>query len=117
MDIHLVYMTAGSAEEARAIGSELVRRRLAACVNILENMNSLYIWDGALQDAREAVLIAKTTAAKVPELIAQVQALHSYTCPCVLSIPVEQGHPPFLEWVAAGVAPPPASDAGSASFD
>jgi periplasmic divalent cation tolerance protein len=105
MDIRFIYMTAGSADEARAIGADLVQRRLAACVNILEPMQSLYVWEGALQEAREAVLIAKTTAARVPEVIDRVKALHSYECPCVVSLPVEAGHHPFLEWVAAGVAP------------
>jgi periplasmic divalent cation tolerance protein len=105
MDIRFIYMTAGSAAEARAIGADLVQRRLAACVNILEPMQSLYVWEGELQEAREAVLIAKTTAARVPEVIDRVKALHSYECPCVVSLPVEAGYHPFLEWVAAGVVP------------
>lgn len=105
MDIRFIYMTAGSAAEARAIGADLVQRRLAACVNILEPMQSLYVWEGELQEAREAVLIAKTTAARVPEVIDRVKALHSYECPCVVSLPVEAGHHPFLQWVAAGVVP------------
>jgi len=78
MEINFIYITAGSKDEARTIGRELVQSRLAACVNIFDNMNSLYWWDGKLQDDQEAVLIAKTTADRVPQLIKTVKALHSY---------------------------------------
>ena len=103
MDINFVYMTAGSKEEARKIGKELVMARLAACVNILDHMNSFYIWDGDLQDDTEAVMIAKTTEDRVPDLIKKVKSLHSYDCPCIVSLPVAGGHQPFLEWIAGEV--------------
>ena len=61
-NIYLVYMTTGDKEEARSIGRTLVESRLAACVNILDNMTSLYCWGGSLQEDREVVLLAKTTA-------------------------------------------------------
>jgi periplasmic divalent cation tolerance protein len=61
MKVNFIYMTAGSKDEARKIGSELVISKLAACVNILENMNSIYMWQGKVQDDREVVMIAKTT--------------------------------------------------------
>ena len=69
MTAHLIYMTAGSKEEARKIGKELVTGRLAACVNILDNMNSFYMWDGKIQDDTEVVMIAKTTENRVADLI------------------------------------------------
>ena len=103
MDINFVYMTAGSKEEARKIGKELVMARLAACVNILDHMNSFYWWDGEIQDDTEVVMIAKTTAARVPDLVKKVKSLHSYDCPCVVSLPVVGGHPAFLEWIAGEV--------------
>ena len=81
MKINFIYMTAGSKEEARKIGSELVISKLAACVNILENMDSIYMWQGKVQDDREVVMIAKTTEACVPELVEKVKSLHSYDCP------------------------------------
>ncbi len=104
MSIRFVYMTAGSLEEARRIGRELVFAKLAACVNILPQMHSIYVWEGRLQEDAEVVLIAKTTAARAAELIAKVKSLHSYTVPCVVSLAVEDGYPPFLEWIAASVA-------------
>ncbi|MBC8393963.1 MAG: divalent-cation tolerance protein CutA [Deltaproteobacteria bacterium] len=64
MNTNLVYMTAGSKEEARKIGKALVTSRLAACVNIIDNMNSFYMWEGELQDDNEVVMLAKTTEDK-----------------------------------------------------
>ncbi|MGD9193603.1 MAG: divalent-cation tolerance protein CutA, partial [Desulfobacterales bacterium] len=65
MQINFVYMTAGNKDEARNIGKALVSSKLAACVNILDNMNSFYMWDGELQDDNEVVMIAKTTQDRV----------------------------------------------------
>lgn len=103
MPIRFVYMTAGSLEEAKRIGRELVSARLAACVNILPQMQSIYVWEGRLQEDAEVVMIAKTTAARTAELIAKVKSLHSYSVPCIVSLAVEGGYPPFLEWVASSV--------------
>ncbi len=105
MDINFIYMTAGDTEEAKKIAGELVASRLAACVNILDNMNSVYMWQGKLQEDSEVVLIAKTTRAHVPQLVEKVKSLHSYDCPCIVSLPVLDGHQPFLEWIEAEVKP------------
>lgn len=96
----LVYMTAGSVGEAKAIGASLIDRRLAACVNILPGMISQYHWKGAVQADEEVVLIAKTRASLVESLTAQVQAIHSYECPCVVTLPIQDGNPAFLQWIA-----------------
>ena len=103
MKINFIYMTVGSKQEARKIGKELVTTRLAACVNILGHMNSFYRWEGKIQDDTEVVMIAKTTEERVPELIKKVKSLHSYDCPCIVSLPVAGGHQPFLEWIAGEV--------------
>ena len=103
MKINFIYMTVGSKEEARKIGKELVTTRLAACVNILDNMNSFYRWEGKIQDDTEVVMIAKTTEERVPDLIKKVKSLHSYDCPCIVSLPVAGGHQPFLDWIAGNV--------------
>jgi len=99
MKIHFLYITASSIDEARTIGKELVSERLAACVNIINNIQSFYWWEGKIQDDSEVILIAKTTEELVPELIEKVKALHSYSCPCIVSLPIVDGHKPFLEWV------------------
>jgi periplasmic divalent cation tolerance protein len=99
MAVNFVYMTAGSKAEAQKIGNALVECRLAACVNILDNMQSIYRWNERIQQDTEVVLIAKTTDNLVSALIDQVKSLHSYDCPCIVSLPISNGYPPFLDWV------------------
>ena len=99
MDNRFVYVTASSRDEARAIGRALVEERLVACVNILDGMSSMYWWQGEIQDDQEAVLIAKTTATRMPQVIERVQALHSYDVPCVVGLPILEGNPDYLSWI------------------
>ena len=96
-------MTVGNNDQARRIGKELITSRLAACVNILGKMNSFYMWEGKIQDDTEVVMIAKTTEDRVPELVEKVKSIHSYDCPCIVSLPVLNGYPPFLNWIAEEV--------------
>jgi periplasmic divalent cation tolerance protein len=103
MKVNFIYMTAGSREEARKIGKELVISRLAACVNIWDNMNSFYMWQGKVQDDTEVVMIAKTAENRVPALVEKVKSLHSYECPCIVSIPILGGNQAFLDWIAEEV--------------
>jgi periplasmic divalent cation tolerance protein len=107
MTHQFVYMTAGSLEEAQRIGGKLVEQRLAACVNIIDGMHSLYRWENKLQQDREVVLIAKTTGDRLPELMEAVKALHSYDCPCIVSFAIDGGNPAFLEWIGAEVPKAP----------
>lgn len=104
MSATLVYMTAGSVEEARAIGTSLVERRLAACVNILPGMLSQYRWEGNVQTDEEAVLIAKTRSELVDALTGHVREIHSYDCPCVVALPIRGGNSDFLQWIAEETA-------------
>ena len=99
MSLSLVYMTAGSPEEADSLGRMLVERRLAACVNVIDGMRSMYWWDGAVQEGREAVVIAKTRTDLVDELTRAVKDIHSYDVPCVATLPLEGGNPDFLNWI------------------
>lgn len=103
MSVQFVYMTAKDKNEAREIGSYLVNARLAACVNILGDINSLYVWKGELQDDQETAFIAKTTEDKLSALIEAVKAKHSYECPCVIALPVSDGNPEFIDWIAQEV--------------
>jgi periplasmic divalent cation tolerance protein len=99
MGVNFIYMTAADKAEARKIARELVSKGLAACVNIFDNVNAFYKWDGALQDDVQIVMVAKTTENRVSELIEKVKALHSDDCPCVVSLPTSGGYQPFLDWV------------------
>ncbi len=92
-------MTTPSEEEARNIGKTLVEERLAACVNLLPGMQSIYRWEGRLEEAHETVLIAKTAGGSVKALIARVKALHSYEVPCIICLPIVGGNAEFLEWI------------------
>jgi periplasmic divalent cation tolerance protein len=97
-------MTAADTAEARKIGKALVESDLAACVNIIDGMRSIYRWKGGLQEDREVVLIAKTSAEKTTQLKKKVVEIHSYDCPCILVFPVSDGHAPFLQWIEDQVA-------------
>ncbi len=99
MKASLIYITAGGVDEARAIARELVTSRLAACANIIDNVNSLYWWNGEVQDDREAIIILKTREALISRLVERVKSMHSYECPCIVSLPIAEGNPAFLEWI------------------
>jgi periplasmic divalent cation tolerance protein len=103
MAVNFIYMTASSKAEAQKIGKALVESRLAACVNLLDNMQSIYRWEEKVQEDAEVVLIAKTTDSLVSQLIDKVKSLHSYDCPCIVSLPVLDGYPPFLDWIETEV--------------
>jgi periplasmic divalent cation tolerance protein len=96
----MVYMTARSEKEARKIGEAVVGERLAACVNIIPGMQSLYWWNGRVQDDSEVVVIAKTRPDLVDALIDKVKSLHSYDVPCIVTLPILSGNPAYLKWVA-----------------
>ena len=99
-----VYMTAGSVEEAKSIGKILVGQNLAACVNLLENMTSIYKWEEKLEESKEVIMIAKTSKTLMPKLIETVNSLHSYDCPCILELPIQGGNPNFLTWIESQTA-------------
>ena len=101
MENCLVYITAANANEAVAIGCDLVERQLAACVNVHSPVVSIYRWRGVIQQDDEVVLIAKTRRDLVDNLSARVTEIHSYDCPCVVAIPIAGGYAPFLEWISA----------------
>jgi len=99
----LAYITAKDSEQAMAIGKALVCERLAACVNVIGGMTSIYRWNGEVNTDDEAVLIAKTSSAKFEALTARIKQLHTYECPCVISIPVTGGSREYLGWLSEQV--------------
>jgi periplasmic divalent cation tolerance protein len=105
MSFEFVYVTAASPNQARDIGRRLVEERLAACVNIFDSMTSFYWWEGKIDQASEAVLIAKTRQDLVPMLVTRVKELHSYSVPCVVALPLTQGNPDFLAWIGRETRP------------
>jgi len=101
----VVFVTAGSRREADRIAAALVEERLAACVNLVAPVVSIYQWEGKIERGREVLLIAKTRRALVPRLTARVQALHSYDVPEIIALPIEAGSTPYLEWLTAETRP------------
>ena len=98
-DACLCYISLGPREDALAIARALVEERLAAAVNVQPGVRSIYRWQGAIEEAPEILLIAKTRAALVPQLSARVIALHSYQCPAVVAVPICGGNPDYLAWI------------------
>ena len=99
MEKVLIYITVSCREEAGKIGALLVEERLAACVNIIEGMSSIYRWEGRIHMETEVVVIAKTVAALIEKLILRVKSIHSYKVPCIVSLPITGGNPDFLKWI------------------
>ncbi len=99
MDAIIVLITASSREEAAKIAEMLVNERLAACVNIVPEIRSLFFWEGKTQEAGETLLICKSRQALLERLITRVKAVHSYSVPEILALPVIGGSQEYLEWV------------------
>ena len=108
----IVYTTWPSVVEAETAGRAIVERRLAACVNILPGMISHYWWQGAIERGEEAAMLVKTRASLADAVRAAVKAMHSYTTPAILVLPVEGGDQDYLGWIMAETAAPPPPSAG-----
>ena len=95
----IVFTTIGSTADGRELASILVTERLAACVNVLGEMESVYRWKGAVENARERQLIIKTTAERLPALKARLHEIHTYDVPEFIVIPVIGGSDRYLSWL------------------
>ncbi len=100
-DAVVVLITAASQSEARRLADALLEERLAACVNILPQVESRYWWRGRRERAHEVLLLAKSRATLLDAIIARVKALHSYEVPEVIALPIAGGNPAYLQWLAA----------------
>jgi periplasmic divalent cation tolerance protein len=96
-------MTAGSVDEANRLADMLVDKRLAACVQIMREMNSVFRWQGKVETQREVLLIAKTLSSRFAEIEREVVKLHSYETPEIVAVPLCAGSGPYLEWLSASV--------------
>ena len=99
----VVFMTAGSIDEARRIANELVEQQLAACVQILPEVESCYRWQGEIQREKETLVLAKTSAARFVELEEAVRAIHSYETPEIVAVPMSQVSEPYRAWLVSNV--------------
>ena len=94
-----VYITCADHAEAREIADAVVGQRLAACANILAPHESVYWWEGKVQQGQEVAVILKTRAELFEKLETAIKSLHSYDVPCIVALPIEKGHGAFLEWI------------------
>jgi len=100
----IVLITAGSQEEAKHIARTLVGERLAACVNIVPDITSVYRWEGDIQCDQEWLLLAKSRQDLLDDLVRRAQALHSYDVPEVIAVPLVGGSEDYLRWIDGAVA-------------
>jgi periplasmic divalent cation tolerance protein len=104
-DKRIVLTTTGSEDEARKIASHLVEQKLAACVNIVPRIESIYRWQGKVESAQEWLLLIKTTAERFPAVREAIRELHSYELPECVVLPIEDGSPAYLQWLEEAASP------------
>jgi len=102
-DKRIVLSTAGSQDEARKIAQHLVEDQLAACVNIIPHIESIYRWQGKMESSAEWLLLIKTTQEKFAAVRDAIRDLHSYELPECIALAIEDGSAPYLEWIAQSV--------------
>lgn len=95
----LAYITTPNREEALRIGRALVENRLAACINVLDGMQSIYRWEGRVEEGKECVLLVKTRQDQADHVISKVKEMHSYSCPCMVFWPLTTGNQDYLDWI------------------
>ncbi|HUP67950.1 MAG TPA: divalent-cation tolerance protein CutA [Sphingomicrobium sp.] len=101
MSILSVYAVFADVEEAERIGRIVVEERLAACINILPGVRSIYRWQGAVESADEVAAVLKTSTASADALITRIAALHSYDVPCIVTWPIDKVLASYADWVEA----------------
>jgi len=111
-EARIVLTTAGTYEEARKLAHLVVERKLAACVNIIPRIESIYRWQGAVEQNEEFLLVMKTTRDRFAELRSTIHQNHSYEVPECLALAIEEGSDKYLGWIAQSVAPPESGSPG-----
>jgi periplasmic divalent cation tolerance protein len=103
MSVISVYAVFADANEAERIGRLVVEERLAACVNIIGPIRSIYRWQGTVEDSEEIAAIFKTTDAEADRLMTRIAGLHSYEVPCIATWPIDKILGPYADWVEGNV--------------
>lgn len=100
----VIFITTDSAEEARSISELLLNKKKVACVNIVPAVDSLFWWQGKLDSAKESLLILKSKASLLNEIIDLVKGIHSYDVPEIIALPIIGGNDDYLRWIGEEVA-------------
>ncbi|HOI40586.1 MAG TPA: divalent-cation tolerance protein CutA [Methanobacterium sp.] len=95
----IVYITTSGVEEAKKIAKNLLEEKIIACANIIPEMESIYWWEGDLEEDVESVLLVKTNSQLVDKVIDRVREIHSYQTPCALEIQIKKGSKEYLDWL------------------
>ena len=103
-DLRLILCTFPDADQARAIGTTLIEEQLAACVNLIPGVESIYRWQGVLETSAEALAVFKTTATAYPAFETRLRALHPYEVPEIIALNPDQVTPAYARWVMDSVA-------------
>ena len=99
----VVLVTAKDKKEARRISVQLIKAKLAACVNIVDKVDSIFFWAGKIDQAKESLLMIKSKKEKLARIIKLVKSLHSYEVPEIIAIPIIAGDKPYLRWIDAAL--------------
>ena len=99
----VVFITTKNKEEGKKIAEKLVEKKLAACVNIVDTVHSLFWWEGKVDDAKESLLVVKTKEDLFDSLVKTVKSLHSYTVPEIIALPIIKGNDNYLDWIKDSV--------------
>ncbi len=105
IEVRLVLSTCPDQNSALALGRQLVEQGLAACVNVVPGLTSIYRWEGAVQQDPEVLLMIKTGAERLPELTETLRRLHSYDLPEIIALPITAGLPEYLSWISQCTQP------------
>ena len=100
---YLAITTLPNLAEAKKLARALVEEKLVACVNILPGATSLYWWEGKIQEEGECLLLMKTYQTKLAALKTTLPQKHPYSCPELVFLPIDEGHPPYLQWIEESV--------------
>jgi len=95
----VIFITAPNKKEARRIASALLKRKLIACANIVDKMESFFWWQGKIDRAQEALLILKAKKSKLAQIFKLVKSMHKYEVPEIIALPIIAGYKPYLEWI------------------
>lgn len=102
----LILVTVGSKKEAKSIAGALVKKKLAACVNITDKVESLFWWQGKIDTAKELLLVIKSKRELLPRIIKLIKSKHSYQVPEIIALPIIAGNPDYLRWIDESLRKP-----------
>ena len=102
-NIKFFYITVPNRKEAERIAKKLLNKKLIACANVINNVNSYFVWKNKVQNSKEIIICGKTTSKNQTKIIKVVKSIHSYAVPCIIFFDIKKGNKDFLKWVEQSV--------------